>query len=1030
MWRYVLSAFYRPTNSITTSWKGFWGGLSLGLLLIGGGAQAESERTDAGRQIEEIIVTAERQEASIQDTSISITALTGDFIDDFGIRNQDDLQIFIPATTIQPYDATIRGVGRNFRALGGDPGVATYIDGVYSEDLITATAQTFWDVERIEILRGPQGTLYGRNAVGGAFNILHKEPTDTFEGLFKTILGNFGTQEYYGAFSGPLVEDKLAGRINFAYRERDGIVNEIGGGEDLDGLGTENIAALLKWTPTNDLTINIRQNWMDIDRSFGGGNSGGLVVLSEEGRAQRVTDGLIPGYRRIDRTNTAAANRDQNDWFDSTAQIFEFSNPATGEVVEAQRIRPGIDFSDADGFQNAAASLDGFNTSSDESVERYNRCVFSKDVDGSDLCAASNGLNEELFWQQGTQINVAWDLNDRLTLKYIFGYNQLSYQRITDDDNTASQAHDRQFYVNHEADYTSHELQAFWDIRDNITLTSGIFWYDATIDQRGDYYSSLGNERRFVEAYDDQTALTRDQAEAIALSEAAYADADNPTQEEMAVVAAAADQLEGLSIAELVNGSGDMATLFTAKNRCLAGTGGPGCTRNFAVDPAIRSVYGASGQQFFALNLYTSTWMGDDGATPGLNVINGPQTIGSDLLYATQTEREAFAVYSQAKWDINEVFALTLGVRYAYDDVMAEENLYRYTETLGLPASGTRTLANSGMSLSDFNRHNGGLVTDASGAEEPTPRVTNGVPRALSIYRPFGRKDEKVTGRVNLDWQVNDDLLLYFSGTSGYRSGGYNLAFFSTTPSYDPEELMAYEIGYKGQHFDNTLQLNGAVYFYDYETIHTTATEVSGLGGTTTSVASAPGAQIYGLEAEGLWLVNDQWSVGGNLSYTPSEYTEDLYVLDPTDATAPPSIFGNTLVEDTGRTVLAKNVNGNQVLQVPELKYTAWTSYQFNLPSNATLDWLLLYTWIDDVYYSPFQSQSEVAPAFGRVDTRLTWTSADRDWVIAAFVNNALDEVGILQVLRTGEGEFFRQTAGVTPPRLFGVEATFHLGGG
>jgi iron complex outermembrane receptor protein len=108
-----------------------------------------------GRQIEEVIVTAERQEASIQDTSISITAFTGDFIDDFGIRNQEDLQNFIPATTIQPYDATVRGVGRNFRALAGDPGVATYINGVYSEDLLTATAATFWDVERIEVLRGP-----------------------------------------------------------------------------------------------------------------------------------------------------------------------------------------------------------------------------------------------------------------------------------------------------------------------------------------------------------------------------------------------------------------------------------------------------------------------------------------------------------------------------------------------------------------------------------------------------------------------------------------------------------------------------------------------------------------------------------------------------------------------------------------------------------------------------------------------------------------------------------------------------------
>ena len=263
---------------------------------------------EGGRRIEEVIVTAERKEASIQDTSISITAFTDQFLDDFGIRNQEDLQNFVPATTIQPYDATIRGVGRNFRALGGDPGVSTYMNGVYSEDLLTATAATFWDVERIEVLRGPQGTLYGRNAVGGAINILYKEPTEEFEGSVKGILGNFGTQEAYVAVSGPLIDGQLSGRVTYAYRERDGVIEEIGDGPDLDGLGTDASSIQLKWTPTDYLEIDARHNWMKTDRVFGGADGAGLVMLNENGVAQRNTQQLVPGFRRIDTTNTDIAN--------------------------------------------------------------------------------------------------------------------------------------------------------------------------------------------------------------------------------------------------------------------------------------------------------------------------------------------------------------------------------------------------------------------------------------------------------------------------------------------------------------------------------------------------------------------------------------------------------------------------------------------------------------------------------------------------------------------------------------------------
>ncbi|MEZ5598394.1 MAG: hypothetical protein R3E84_18805 [Pseudomonadales bacterium] len=113
------------------------------------------------RQIEEVVVTAERRESTVSDTSMSITAFTGEFIEDFGIRNQEDLQNLVPAAVIEPYDMAVRGVGRNFRSLGGDPGVATYLNGVYSEDFGIASTEgglhRGWSV-RHRAYRGTAGT--------------------------------------------------------------------------------------------------------------------------------------------------------------------------------------------------------------------------------------------------------------------------------------------------------------------------------------------------------------------------------------------------------------------------------------------------------------------------------------------------------------------------------------------------------------------------------------------------------------------------------------------------------------------------------------------------------------------------------------------------------------------------------------------------------------------------------------------------------------------------------------------------------
>ncbi len=952
-----------------------------------------------GRQIEEVIVTAERQEASIQDTSISITAFTGEFMDDFGIRNQEDLQNFVPATTIQPYDATVRGVGRNFRALGGDPGVATYMNGVYSEDLLTATAATFWDVERIEVLRGPQGTLYGRNAVGGAINILYKEPTDVFEGAVKAIVGNYGTEDYYGAFSGPLT-DKLLGRVNFSYRDRDGIIDEIGGSNglgsddsDLDGLGTQNIAVQLKWLVSDDVTVDVRHAWMGIDRPFGGANGGGLVVLNEDGQPNRST-ALVPGYRFIDRTQTVAT---KNDFYNPGTPVYSFTNPETGAVQEAQTNRPGLDYVGAAGFQNAMASLDGWNTTSDESLAAYNACVFPGDMKGKDVCAATNGLNREEYDTSNTQATLTWDASDALTLKYIYGFNEISYHRTTDDDNTASVYQDRQFYVNHEARYSSHEVQAFYEINDTMSVTSGVFWYDATIDQRGDYYSAVGSDR-FQEAY-----------------------------------------TPGAGSIGFFFGGAPMATLFSAKNGCMVANPAPTCSPNYASENSFEnlSILDSSRND----NLYLSQWGGDDGTDPNLDVIHGPRTVGSDLLYATQTERKAFAAYTQGVWDFAEDLTLTIGVRYAFDEVDAEENLWRYTESDGLFAfmagggnnnvpgvAPNRILQSDNVytiNLQDGNFQtdaDGNVVNDAYGQPIATDRVVNGGhPIAVSVYRPFTRKDEKVTGRINLDWDVTDEMMWYFSVTSGYRSGGYNLVFFSNTAAYDPEELLSYEIGYKTQFLDNTLQVNGSFYVYDYENIHTVATEVTSLGGTSTSVLPAPGAEVMGIEAEVLWLATDALTLGGNFSYTPNEYTEDLNILDPARRDTPTGLYPLAAANTT-------NVNGNQLLQVPELKYTAYGTYSIPLADGASVSLSGVYSFTDEVYYSPFENKNEMAESYDRLDVRATWTNAEENIVVAAFVNNVLDDVAVLQVLRHGEDEHFRQTGTTTAPRMFGMELTYKLG--
>lgn len=190
------------------------------------------ENTDNGNQIVSteaatdnmIVVTANRREASLQDTPLSISAFGEDELKNRSITSIEQVGAIAPGVQISTYQGDtsifIRGIGTPTIIAGTDSSTATYVDGVYISRP-AAIGPQFFDIERIEVLRGPQGTLYGRNATGGAVNIVTNRPTDILEGNLQLTVGNYDRFRVAGAVSGPL-SDAIRARLAFQLEDRGG----------------------------------------------------------------------------------------------------------------------------------------------------------------------------------------------------------------------------------------------------------------------------------------------------------------------------------------------------------------------------------------------------------------------------------------------------------------------------------------------------------------------------------------------------------------------------------------------------------------------------------------------------------------------------------------------------------------------------------------------------------------------------------------------------------------------------------------
>jgi iron complex outermembrane receptor protein len=185
----------------------------------------------ADEGVNQVIVTAEKREVSLQKVPVAVSAFTAKQRDLVGIENLQDMTNFTPGLVYSSVldHVTLRGIGRLSTTLAAEGGVATYVDGFFTTSAVEAAKPPLF-IDRVEVERGPQGTLFGRNSIGGAINVITKHPTDDFYAEGRVDVGNYGYVDLEGVVSGP-VADGLDLRLSgFQTWQTQGYFNNVAGG--------------------------------------------------------------------------------------------------------------------------------------------------------------------------------------------------------------------------------------------------------------------------------------------------------------------------------------------------------------------------------------------------------------------------------------------------------------------------------------------------------------------------------------------------------------------------------------------------------------------------------------------------------------------------------------------------------------------------------------------------------------------------------------------------------------------------------
>ena len=254
------------------------GAVFLGLACVTQMTYAETETPKSNEGVfEEVVVSARKRDERLQETPVSISVFTAKQIEEAGIQHARDYLGLTPnvhiADSQDPSNVAIqvRGIGQ---IRNGEAPVAIVVDGVILPSALNID-QELNDIQQIEVLKGPQGALYGRNAIAGAINITTKQPTNEFQAKVIAGLGNGDSRKLAANVGGALVEDQLFFRLAGSFHESDGLITNPTLGEEVDFIDEQNIQARLTWLASESLTVDFR-----VAHNINNGGSGYFALAS------------------------------------------------------------------------------------------------------------------------------------------------------------------------------------------------------------------------------------------------------------------------------------------------------------------------------------------------------------------------------------------------------------------------------------------------------------------------------------------------------------------------------------------------------------------------------------------------------------------------------------------------------------------------------------------------------------------------------------------------------------------------------